>query len=285
MSLGAEPAWTPSAREIERRQVRRALHRKQVLIAAVVTVLTLAVIALVVGTSPGWERVKELFLSWHHAKESFPEIARGFWINVKMFVVGEVLILALGILVAVTRNTITPWLTPARIVAVLYTDVFRGLPTLLVVTVACLGVPALGIVGVPTDVQVLGTIALVLCYGAYVAEVIRAGIDSIHPSQVASAEALGLSRAQTTRHVVLPQALRRVSPPLLNDFVSLQKDTSLVAGAGVFEALFAAQDYGNYHFNYTPLLVCGLFFLALTIPLARLTDYLGRRALARERGR
>ncbi|RNL60850.1 amino acid ABC transporter permease [Nocardioides marmoriginsengisoli] len=240
---------------------------------------------MVVTSSEGWDQFKALFLSWHHAKEAFPAIAKGFWINIKMFVVGEILILVVGVLVAVTRNTVTPWLTPLRIVAVIYTDVFRGLPTLLVVFVICIGVPALRIEGIPTNVTVLGTFALVLCYGAYVAEVIRAGIDSIHPSQIASAEALGLGRAQTTRYVVLPQAIRRVMPPLLNDFVSLQKDTSLVASVGVFESLFAAQDYGNYNFNYTPLLVSGLFFLALTIPLARLTDWLGRRALIRERGR
>jgi polar amino acid transport system permease protein len=277
--------WVPSARELERQQVRRSLQRRQVVLAVLVTLVVTGVLVLLIGTSPGWQRFKETFLSWHDAKAAFPSIAKGFWINVKMFLAGEVVIIPLAVLVAVVRNTVTPWLTPARIVAVIYTDVFRGLPTLLVVTVACLGVPALGIVGVPTNTQVLGTIALILCYGAYVAEVIRAGIDSIHPSQVASAEALGLSRAQTTRHVVLPQSLRRVAPPLLNDFVSLQKDTSLVAGAGVFEALFAAQDYGSYHFNYTPLLVAGVFFLALTVPLARLTDYLGRRALRRERGR
>ncbi|MET3962031.1 polar amino acid transport system permease protein [Marmoricola sp. OAE513] len=278
-------AWAPSPRELERQQVRRGLRRKQFLIAAGITVLAAIAVATIVGTSPGWERFKELFLSWHHAKEAFPDIAKGFWINVKMFVIGEVIILVVGTLVAVTRNTVTPWLTPLRIVAVIYTDVFRGLPTLLVVFIACIGIPALGIEGVPTDVTTLGIFALVLCYGAYVAEVIRAGIDSIHPSQISSAEALGLGRAQTTRYVVLPQALRRVAPPLLNDFVSLQKDTSLVASVGVFEALFAAQDYGNYNFNYTPLLVTGLFFLALTVPLARFTDFLGRRALRRERGR
>jgi polar amino acid transport system permease protein len=147
-----------------------------------------------------------------------------------------------------------------------------------------LGVPALQLTGVPNSLFWLTLVALVLSYGAYVAEVVRSGIESIHPSQIASAQALALSRTQTMRHVVLPQALRRVTPPLLNDFVSLQKDTALVSAVGVFEALFAAQDYGNYHFNYTPLLVAAAFFVALTIPLARFTDWLGRRAVRRERG-
>jgi polar amino acid transport system permease protein len=254
-------------------------------VATAVTVGVFGLLVAVTVTSPGWDPFKESFLSWQHAKAAFPDIARGFWINVKMFMIAEPVILVLGALVAIVRNTTTPYLTPVRIVAVIYTDLFRGLPTLLVVLLLGLGVPALQVTGIPKDRMVLGTIALVLCYGAYVAEVIRAGIDSIHPSQVASADALGLSHAQTLRFVVLPQAFRRVAPPLLNDFVSLQKDTSLVAGLGIFEALFVAQDYGNYHFNFTPYLVTGVFFVALTIPLARLTDWLGRRALRRERGR
>ncbi|RNL75458.1 amino acid ABC transporter permease [Nocardioides marmorisolisilvae] len=277
--------WTPSPRELQRQALRRALARRRRLLALVITVVALAVLVLVTITSPGWDRFQQTFLSWHHAKAAFPDVAKGFWTNIKMFVIAEPIILAIGVLVAVTRNSVTPWLTPARLLAVAYTDVFRGLPTLLVVFVACLGIPALNLTGVPTSLTVLGTVALVLCYGAYVAEVIRSGIDSIHPSQIASAEALALSRGQTTRYVVLPQAIRRVGPPLLNDFVSLQKDTSLVASVGVAETLLAASDYGNYNFNYTPLLVSGLFFLALTIPLARLTDWLGHRALVRERGR
>jgi polar amino acid transport system permease protein len=281
----ADPAWSPSARELERQAVRRALRRRRRLLAMLMTVAVLALLVLVTLTSPGWDRFRETFLSWHHAKAAFPTVAEGFWTNVRMFLVAEPVILAIGVLVAVTRNSVTPWLTPARLLAIGYTDVFRGLPTLLVVFVACLGIPALNLTGLPTSLTVLGTIALILCYGAYVAEVVRAGIDSIHPSQIASAEALALSRAQTTRYVVLPQAIRRVLPPLLNDFVSLQKDTSLVASVGVAETLLAASDYGNYQFNYTPLLVSGLFFLALTIPLARFTDWLGRRALLRERGR
>jgi polar amino acid transport system permease protein len=172
---------------------------------------------------------------------------------------------------------------PLRLLATFYTDVLRGIPTILLVFLFCFGVPALRLQGVTTSLFWLGLTALVLSYGAYVAEVFRAGIDSIHPSQIASAETLGLSRAQTMRHVVLPQAVRRVVPPLLNDFVSLQKDTALVGAVGVFEALYAARDYANFNFNFTSYLVAAALFVALTVPLARFTDYLGRRYMRRER--
>ena len=145
------------------------------------------------------------------------------------------------------------------------------------------GMPALGLQGVPTSLFFWGLVALVLSYGAYVAEVIRAGIESIHPSQISSADALGLSRTQALRYVVVPQGVRRVMPPLLNDFISLQKDTALVGVVGVFDALFAAQDYANYQFNFTPYVVVACYFIVLTIPLARFTDHLQRRAMERER--
>lgn len=281
----AATGWAPSPREQQRQAVRRALHRRRRMSATAITVVVPALLVALMVTSPGWDRFKETFLSAEHARAALPDITRAFGKNIVMFMIAEPLILLLGGSVAVVRNTVTPWLTPARILAVIYTDLFRGLPTLLVVLVFGFGVPALGVPGLPNNPLVLGTFALVLCYGAYVAEVIRAGIDSVHPSQVASAEALGMTRGQTTRFVVLPQALRRVAPPLLNDFVSLQKDTALVSTLGVFEALFVAQDYGNYNFNYTPYLVTGAFFVVLTVPLARLTDWLGKRALVRERGR
>ena len=164
-----------------------------------------------------------------------------------------------------------------------YTDLFRGVPTILLVVLLAFGMPALRLQGIPDSALFWAGVALVLSYGAYVAEVFRSGIDSIHPSQVSSAAALGLSRGQTMRFVVVPQAIRRVVPPLLNDFVSLQKDTALVAAAGVFDAVFAARDYGNFNFNYTPLVLVGGFFVVMTVPLARATDWLQRRWMERER--
>ena len=235
-------------------------------------------------TSPGWPRVKAPFFSWPDAKAAFPDIWHAFWTyNVKLFLIGEVLILALALLVAVVRQSTAPVLLPLRVIAVVYTDIFRGIPTILLVLMLGFGMPALGLQGVTTSLFFWGLVALVLSYGAYVAEVIRAGIESIHPSQIASADALGLSRTQAMRYVVVPQGIRRVVPPLLNDFISLQKDTALVGVIGVFEALFVAQDYGNFNFNYTPYVVVACYFIVLTVPLARFTDHLQHRAMERER--
>lgn len=246
--------------------------------------LVLSVAVAVVTTSPGWPRVRQTFFSWQHAEDSFPTIARGFWLNVKLFLLAEPLILVVGVLVAVARGTTAAALFPIRAIAVIYTDLFRGVPTILVVFLVCFGVPALQLQGVTNDLFSLALVALVLSYGAYVAEVFRAGIESIHPSQLASATSLGLSPAKTMRFVVLPQAVRRVVPPLLNDFVSLQKDTALVASVGLVEALRSAQVYSSFNFNFTPYLVAAAFFVALTVPMARFTDWMGRRVARREQG-
>jgi polar amino acid transport system permease protein len=276
--------WRPSARELERQAVRRAMRRRSLLVSAVATVVVLGGLWLGTVTSPGWARVKTTFFSWDDAKASFPSIWHAFWTyNVKLFLIGEVLILVLALLIAVLRQSRAPALLPLRIIAVIYTDLFRGIPTILLVFMLAFGMPALGLQGVTTSLFFWGLVALVLSYGAYVAEVIRAGIESIHPSQIASADTLGLSRAQAMRFVVVPQGVRRVIPPLLNDFISLQKDTALVGAAGVFDALFAARDYANFQFNFTPYVVVAGYFIVLTIPLARFTDYLQRRAMERER--
>jgi polar amino acid transport system permease protein len=275
--------WSPSARELERRGLRRRQRLQRVATATAVTVVVLGLAGWAVTLTPGWDRFQETFLSWEDAEESFPGIRHGFWLNVKLFLICEVFILVLGLAVALARQARSAWLAPLRVVAVIYTDVFRGVPTILLVLVMALGVPALNLQGLTNDPYIWAGVALVLSYGAYVAEVFRSGIDSIHPSQVNSASALGLSRAQAMRFVVVPQAVRRVVPPLLNDFVSLQKDTALVSVAGVFDAMFQARDYSSYHFNYTSYVVVGLFFIVLTVPLARFCDWLQRRWMERER--
>jgi polar amino acid transport system permease protein len=275
--------WSPSARELERRSLRRRQRLQRVATATAVTVVVLGLAGWAVTLTPGWDRFQETFLSWEDAEESFPGIRHGFWLNVKLFLICEVFILVLGLAVALARQARSAWLAPLRVVAVIYTDVFRGVPTILLVLVMALGVPALNLQGLTNDPYIWAGVALVLSYGAYVAEVFRSGIDSIHPSQVNSASALGLSRAQAMRFVVVPQAVRRVVPPLLNDFVSLQKDTALVSVAGVFDAMFQARDYSSYHFNYTSYVVVGLFFIVLTVPLARFCDWLQRRWMERER--
>lgn len=275
--------WEPSARELERRAVRRRQRLRSMAIATVLVLLALVLVSLVLTGSPGWTRFRETFFSWEDAKASFPAILDGFWLNVKLFLIAEVFILLLGLAVAVARTARSPWLAPIRVAAVVYTDLFRGVPTILLVLMLGLGVPALQLRGLTSDPFVWAGVALVLSYGAYVAEVFRAGIQSIHPSQVASAQALGLSRPQALRFVVVPQAVRRVVPPLLNDFVSLQKDTALVSTVAVFDAVFAARDYNAFNFNYTSFVVVAAFFVALTVPLARYTDWVQRRWQERER--
>ena len=275
--------WQPSPREAQRRDVRRRLRARRTAISATATVLVLGALAAGLVLSPGWPTVRATFFDWEHAQASFPAIRDGFWINVKMFLVAEPLILVIGLAVALARTARSALLVPVRLLAVVYADLFRGIPTLLLVYLLVFGMPALGLQGVPNSIFFWALVALVLSYGAYVAEVFRAGIDSIHPSQLASADALGLSRGQAMRHVVVPQAVRRVVPPLLNDFVSLQKDTSLVASVSLFDAVFSARDYASFNFNFTPYVVVAAFFVAMTVPLARLTDWLQRRVAERER--
>lgn len=275
--------WHPSERELARRAERRRLHLRRSGTAGLSTVLVFALLGLALVLSPGWERVQETFFSWSDARDSFPLVVEAFWLNVRIFLVAEPAILVLALLVAIMRGTRSAWLAPARIVAVAFTDVMRGIPTLLLVVLLGYGVPALELQGVTNDRLVWATVALILSYSAYVAEVFRAGIESIHPSQIASARALGLGPVRTLRHVVVPQAVRRVVPPLLNDFISLQKDTALVSLVGAFDGVFAARDYSAYNFNYTSLVVVSVLFIALTVPLARFTDWLQRRVAERER--
>ncbi len=276
-------SWTPSARELERRRVRTGLTRRRVLVGSIATAVVVGGIAAVVLLSPGWPRVRETFFDGFHARESLPAIVDGFWINVKMFLIAEPIILALGLAIAITRSSRSPLLVPLRGIAVVYVDVVRGIPTLLLVFLFAFGMPELDLAGLPDGAFFWATVALVVSYSAYVAEVFRSGIESVHPSQWLSAEALALTRGQTMRHVVVPQAVRRVVPPLLNDFVSLQKDTALVASVSIFDALFTARDYANYNFNFTPYVVVACFFVAMTVPLARLCDWLAARVARRER--
>ena len=273
--------YTPSARQRERERYRRSRKNRNQWTAAL---CTLAFVAVVVGglvASPGWERVHSLFLDPHEFVKTFPAILRGFWLNIRIFLIAEVAILVLGLLLALVRVTRAPGLQPLRLAATLYVDVFRGVPTLLLVFLVGFGLPALQLQGTPTQPVVLGGIALVLSYSAYVAEVFRAGLNSVHPAQRNAARALGLNEAQTLRHVILPQAVRNVVPPLLNDFISLQKDTALVAVLGPLEALRVAQINADYDFNYTPYLGAALLFIATTIPMTRYADRLERRAARR----
>jgi polar amino acid transport system permease protein len=250
-------------------------------IAAASTVAVFATLALVVRSSPGWDEVREAFFYGPEFRESFPDILEQFGTNVQLFLLAEVFILVWGLVLAVLRSLPGPVFFPLRLLSAAYTDVFRGIPTILLIFLLGFGVPGLQIAGVPESQFFWATVSLVLVYSAYVAEVYRAGIESVHPSQEAAARSLGLNRFQALRHVVLPQAVRRVVPPLLNDFIGLQKDTALVALLGVVEAFRQSQIEVAGSFNYTPYVATALIFLALTIPLTRFTDFL----IARERRR
>jgi polar amino acid transport system permease protein len=260
-------------RRAERAAVKRRRDRRGVAIAIVSSIVVIGGLAALVLTSSGWPDVRETFFNAEVFRESFPEIAKGFWLDIRVFMVVEVAVLALGLVVALTRSTTLPALFPLRLLAVVYTDVFRGVPTILLVYLVGFGIPALDLEGLPTQPVVLGAIALTLSYGAYVSEVYRAGLRSVHSGQRDAALAVGLTEQQTMRHVVIPQAVRNVGPPLLNDFIALQKDVALIAIIGVSgEAFRIAQIQTATDFNYTPLLAAALLYLAVTIPLARILD-------------
>jgi polar amino acid transport system permease protein len=264
-----------SDRRLEREAARRRHARRGQAIAAASTVVVLGGLAAWVVTSPGWPVVRETFFSWSVFKDSFPEILDGFWLDVKLMVVVELAVLAAGLVVALVRTSRGPAIFPLRLLSTVYVDLFRGIPTILLVYLIGFGIPALQLTGLPTDPVVLGGIALGLSYSAYVGEVFRAGIGSIHRGQRDAALAVGLTDAQAMRHVILPQAVRRVSPPLLNDFVALQKDVALVSILGPQEAFRIAQIIQGETFNYTPLIAAAVLYLAITVPLARIVDRMG----------
>ncbi|HET6830879.1 MAG TPA: ABC transporter permease subunit [Solirubrobacterales bacterium] len=261
-------------RRAERAAAKRRRDRRGIAIAAISTVVVLGGLVALVLTSPGWPDVRDTFFNATVFKESFPDVAEGFWLDIRIFIVVEILVLVLGLVVALIRATTLPALFPLRLLATVYADVFRGIPVVLLVYLVGFGVPALDPPeGLLTNQIVLGAAALTLSYGAYVSEVYRAGLRSVHPGQREAALAVGLTERQAMRHVVVPQAVRNVGPPLLNDFISLQKDVALIAIIGVTgEAFRIAQIQASTDFNYTPLLCAALLYLAVTIPLARLLD-------------
>ena len=267
-----QQAWSPSSRELERRNARRQISRKQFTIAGISSVLVLGALSTLIITSPGWQVVKDTFFDLDYGREVLPTVLRGLVVNIQLSFIGGFFIAVIALSLALIRTTKSPALTPFRFLATAYVDIFRGAPLILIILLVGFGVPALGLKGISSNVIFLGTVAVVLTYSAYVAEVIRSGILSIHPSQRAAARSLGLTSGQTMRFVVLPQAIRRVVPPLLNDFVSLLKDTGLVSILGVTDAVRAAQINASRTFNYTPYVVAAILFLLITIPMTRYTD-------------
>lgn len=270
------PPPSPLARE--RAAYRRSRSRRSTLIALASTLVFAGLLVAAVAGSPGWPRVRETFLDPQVAWESLPAVLSGLWLNLRVLVVAELGVLVLGLLIAVLRTLRGPVFLPVRLLATGYVDLFRGVPLLVALYLIGFGLPALRLQGVPTDAAVLGTLTLVLVYSAYVAEVFRAGIESVHPSQRAAARSLGLTHRQSLRLVVLPQAVRNVLPPLLNDFVALQKDVGLISVLGAVDAIRAAQIESARTFNFTPYVVAALLFVALAAPTGRIADAFARRA-------
>jgi polar amino acid transport system permease protein len=268
-------AEATSGRGAERTAAKRTRARRGAAIAAISTLVVIGGLAALVLTSPGWPSVRETFFNWTAFTNAFPKVLDGFWLDVKLFVVVEICVLVVGLVLAIVRTSRGPALFPLRLITIVYTDLFRGIPTILLVYLVGFGIPALRLSGLPTDPIVLGGIALTLSYAAYVAEVYRAGILSVHRGQRDAALAIGLTEGQALRRVVLPQAVRRVGPPLLNDFIALQKDVALVSLLGVGEAFETAQEITARTFNYTPLIAAALLYIAVTVPLARLLDRYG----------
>lgn len=206
---------------------------------------------------------------------SFGLVLKAFWLNVVIFCATEAIVLVLALFVAIARFAPGPAGRPIRLLAVAYIDGFRGLPAIITLYLVGFGLPLTGLPWVSNlPLMWLAVIALSLTYGAYNAEVYRAGIDSIHPSQIAAARSLGLSYSKTLRFVVVPQAVRRMVPPLLNNFISLQKDTALVSVIGAIDAFNQAKIIASNEFNLSAVTTVAFLFVLITIPQARLVDRL-----------
>ncbi|HEX4064262.1 MAG TPA: amino acid ABC transporter permease [Streptosporangiaceae bacterium] len=265
-------------------------RRRAVALSTASTVVVLAALAALFLAAPGSKQVRHTFFSPHdmwqaligNPRQGYYSVGEALWLNIRMFLAAEVIILAFALLIAVIRQSTGPVMFPLRVISTVYVDLFRGVPLILVIFALGFGMPALSLQFLSTQsAAVYGVAALVLSYSAYVSEVYRAGLNSVHQSQVAAARSLGLSQWTALRHVILPQAVRTIIPPLLNDFISLQKDTALVGILGAIEANKAAEIYSDTVFNYSSYTVAAILFLILTIPLARFTDHL----IARDRRR
>lgn len=267
--------------ELSRRTYRKQQQLKSVVTSLVSTIVLTVIVVVGLKMSPGWPRVKETFFSPEYFVKSFPEVLDGLWLNVKVLAVALVGVAIFATLLALVRTSNNPVLFPLRALAALYTTVMRGVPMIVVLYLIGFGIPGLGIFG-RIDPSILGTIAVIMGYSAYVAEVLRAGFNDVHPSQRASARSLGLTAGQTTRMIVIPQALRKVAPALMNDFISMQKDVGLISVLGAVDAVRAAQIEVASTYNFTPYVVASLLFILMSVPFIMLNDWYTARLRKRE---
>lgn len=267
--------------ERQRRRYRRARTTRSLLISAISTLIIAALIVVILASSPGWKTTQQTFFNWEYAKSSFPAVLSGMWLNIRMLLVAATGVAVFATLLAAARTLGGPVFFPIRFLAAAYTDIFRGVPFIVVLYIIGFGIPALN----PSrriDVTLLGTIALVITYTSYVSEVLRAGLESIHPSQRYAARSLGLTHGQTMRHIIVPQAVRKVTPALMNDFISMQKDVGLISVLGATDAIRAAQVQQANTYNFTSYVVAGLLFIVLSFPFIRLSDWYTARLRKRE---
>ncbi|MBF4607779.1 amino acid ABC transporter permease [Curtobacterium sp. VKM Ac-1393] len=274
-------AAAPSQVELERRLYRRQRGRRSIVVSVASTLVVIAVVYFGVVNTPGWAAVQQSFFDPQTAIDSFPDILLGLWLNVRILFFSAIGVAVFGTLLAVVRGLRNPVFFPLRMLATGYTDLFRGLPLIIVLYLVGYGIPGLGVFP-RLPAEVWGTIAIVLTYSSYIAEVLRAGMEAVHPSQRLAARSLGLSHAKTLRLVVLPQAIRKVTPALMNDFVSMQKDVGLVSILGAVDAVRSAQIAQAETYNFTPYFVAGLLFVVISLPLIRVTDAIARRQQRRE---
>lgn len=270
---------------ISRRAVyERKRKRKSIAVATASSLVVVTAIVLLVPRMPRWDRVRASFFNGERFRDSFPRLLDAFVLDIKIFLWATPSIVLFALLIAMARNSRSPALFPIRVFSIAFTDIMRGVPVILWIYLIGFGVPGLGLDRPWNNPLIWGSVALVLTYSSYVAEVFRAGIESVHESQRAAARSLGLSSWQTMRHVVLPQAIRRVIPPLMNDMVSLQKDVALVSLIGPIEILRQAGIDKAKFANFTPYVVAAVIFLSITIPLTRTTDWLIERERKRTTG-
>ncbi|MCW5695631.1 MAG: amino acid ABC transporter permease [Bauldia sp.] len=287
MSSGASPPeqdTTASHREGRERpsrpapaRGRRSSRTTPIVISVASVVVVFGAVGYAITRAEQWPRIKRQFFNWDAMVASFPDVLRGFWINIQVWVIALVAIGLWALVLAIFRTFTGPWFAPLRVFAVVYIDLFRGMPALLLVLLLGFGVPALNLPGVPSSALFWGVVAVTLSYAAYAAEVYRAGIEAVHDGQRAAAKALGLTQLQALRYAILPQALRNVLPALLNLAVALQKDVALLSVLGIRDAVREAQIYTARTFNYSSLIVAAALFMLATVPLARFTDYLTKR--------
>jgi polar amino acid transport system permease protein len=273
--------YRPSDLQQGRIAYRRGKAIRSVLLAALSTAIVGTLLGVLITGAPGWDRVRESFFDPSIGREYLPDILEGLWLNIRLFVVCSAGALLLGLTAGVLRTLRGPVFFPVRALATIYTYSFRGLPLIITIYLFAFGVPGLRLQGTPS-VTVLGGLAITITYGSYIAEVLRSGIEGVHPSQVAAARSLGLSYRQAMRHVVLPQAVRRATPPLLNDIVSMQKDVGLISLAGPIDAIRAAQIASAQTANFTPYVVAGVLFVLFALPLIGVTDFVTLRAARRQ---